>query len=926
MLRANWLTALYLTFISGILYGQDSKYGYQLPTEGTVRVLVIFAEIVQTGTCTGASYGPSDGAWVSGPSAPINADNYLDPNVIPSPLTKLSRYYKDMSLGELKVVGDYFDRTVQVPCTLFSSMSNESAINQLNTELIAAGITTTKHGLTINAFDNYQNGTSGTLRSPGSPDGNIDATVIIWRNHPSFGCGAGYGVGNYLSEPLLTKTCNLYGAWDGCPSSWATNYDSFFVAEFFHALFGGNNFHTGGGAAASSFMFDGVASFSTTAQNGSASNTVCGWDRNFMDWRGTRNYRISALDQTNTEVPADITIASHPNTSYFVLRDFVTYGDAIRIKLPHLNWQVNGDTKNQYLWIENHQSGKTLTSEFDKNKGCLPWSAGIYAYIQVGKEVISGSNIYSSSPYAAPNALKDWLFPLCAEGNFDHYYEYATENQNAMNCAWNNNSLPYSQIYPNNTKKANPFTGYNDLYGRIDSDQDGTFDAGDTWQPVFQKYLTTPNASPPNPTIPWWGDGLDAFTANGQKISIGTNPSSATVLTNTQGFTPPMQDYENETIRLNNLSVEIINNNYYNDPNTNNRKAILVAIRWDDKDIASNVRWCGNITAAKDINDPSNRNTQINVLSLKKITLDRGLSPTRLVSTLENGNYYFTRPTTLHLMTGSSLTFQNSSSMDVINGSTLHLMAGSNTIIGPNSSINIDATSYICIEPGANITFQDPLTSKIIVNGVAYSNLISLSNVILANAPNNYHAYTSITTSTNTNMPANGPVELGAGQLVNLLPGTTITPSNAGNTFRAYIGLFTIDCAHYEPLETGVTSDRSGCSGYVEGEFAFFNDLWYIHHPFVEEPTVEEAPKIFDDFTIYPNPSDGLFNLICPKNDLIKTIIVRDLAGQILEQIDNSKNLNTSIISFNLRNHSSGVMLVEIVCEKQTVIKRIVLQ
>jgi hypothetical protein len=641
MLRANWLAALYLILFSGILYGQESKYGYQLPTEGTIRVLIIFAEIVPTGTCTGTAYDPSDPAWISGSAAPINADKYLDPNVIASPLTKLSRYYDEISLGELNVVGDYFDRTVQVPCSLFSSMADESAINQLNTELLAAGITTTKHGHTLNEFDYYQNGSAGFFRSPVSPDGNIDATVIIWRNHPTYQCGAGLGVGNYLSEPVLSKTCSLFGSWDGCPSSWATGYDTFFPAEFFHALFGGNNFHTGSGASLGSFMHNGTGSFSTTAQNSSVSNTVCGWDRNFMDWRGTRTYRISALDQTNTEVPTDITIASHPNTSYFVLRDFVTYGDAIRIKLPHLNWQTNGDTKNQYLWIENHQSGKLSSGEFDINKGCNAWSAGLYAYVQVGKEVISGSNIYDGYPFASPNALKDWLFPLPAEGRYDHYYEYATENQNPLTCAWNNYSLPYSQTYPDNTKKPNPFTGFSDLYGKVDSDQDGTYDLGDTWQPLFQKYLTTPNGVPPSPTIPSWGDGQDAFTATGQKISIGTNPSSATVLTNTQGYNPPMQDYENETIRLNNLSVEIINNNYYNDLNPNSRKAMLIAVRWDDKDIASNVRWCGNITAAKDINDPSNRNTQINVLPLKKITLDRSLSPTRLVSTLENGKYYF---------------------------------------------------------------------------------------------------------------------------------------------------------------------------------------------------------------------------------------------------------------------------------------------
>lgn len=926
--KVRWFFMLLSALLSHAAISQDSKFGYQLPTEGTVRVLLVFAEIVQNGNCAGAQYNPSDPAWLTGPAAPPNADNYLDPFVISNYNTHISRYYKESSLGELNVLGDYFDRTVQVPCNLFSQLGNASAVQQLNTELMQNGITTTKHGLTIDDFDDYQWLNNGIYKPAGNPDGKIDATVIIWRNHPTYTCGSGLGIANVaINQSVYNKTSYMYGAWDGCPSNWANSYENFFIIEYFHSMFGGNNFHTGGGASNGTFMFDALGTYSTTAQAGSSSQVANGWDRNFMGWKGNRTYQISALDQANTEVVSDITIATHPNTTFFVLRDYVTEGDAVRIKLPHLNWTTSGDNKNQYLWIENHQVGRTGSGEFDINKGCVQWAPGLYMYLQVGKDILSGTNLYNGAESTA-NSLKDWFFPMSAEGNYDYFYEYSTKNINNLNCAWGNASLPYSKFFTDGTTKPNPFTGYNDQWGRIDSNQDGIYNAADTWQPTFQKYLGIPNGSPPNPTIPVWGDNLDAFTTTGQKISIGTNPSTATVYTNRQASNAPF-NFDNQTVRLNNLSVSIVNDNFYNETDPNAKKAFLICIKWDDKDIAQDVRWCGNITAANDVNDPALRNTQINVLPNKKITLDRGLSPTKLTSTLIGTTYYFNDPTCLHLLSGSTTTLQSGASIHVINGSFLHVASGANLIIGPNATINVDATSQICIEPGANVTFQSQTTSKIIVNGIAYSNIINLVNVTLANAPTNYHAYTSISTSGSTIMPTAGPVVLEAGQAIVMGPNTRITPSNSGNPFRAFIGT-PINCAGYPPLENGVLQDRHDTEAGIvldTGMYAFMDDIWTIQYPYLLGTWDDEidGENFAEELSIYPNPSNQIFNIKCPKYDLIETVTVRNMAGQVILIIDNTTEKETHKIQFKLNGVSSGMYLVEIKCEKETVMKRIVL-
>ena len=50
-------------------------------------------------------------------------------------------------------------------------------------------------------------------------------------------------------------------------------------------------------------------------------------------------------------------MASHAGEKTFTLRDFVTYGDVIRIKLPYKDSEF---ASNQYIWLENHQSGKMI--------------------------------------------------------------------------------------------------------------------------------------------------------------------------------------------------------------------------------------------------------------------------------------------------------------------------------------------------------------------------------------------------------------------------------------------------------------------------------------------------------------------------------------------------------------------------------------
>ncbi|CAN5502105.1 hypothetical protein BH10BAC1_BH10BAC1_04140 [soil metagenome] len=909
--KMQYFSFLFITicvlFPSKLTSQVESKNGIYVPAKGTVHVLIVFAELV--GPCSDLVTSAN---WPSGSAAPPNADLYFDYVVSANPLTAISRYYKDISLGELNVIGDYYDGTVQVPCSLVSSLGGnyyKAAISQLNTDWLPAGDGNyyTKNGLNLNDFDDYQTLPNGILKNSGNSDGNIDCTIILWRNNPSVGCGAGLGVGNFLTAPLKGKNVYLYGSWDYCPDKLNTTagiqgYDDFFTIEFMHAIFGDNNFHVGGGAASGTYMFDNSFVFSTN--QGFTSNIACGWDRNFLDWKGSRLYSISAQNLSGTETPSDISINSTPNTTYYVLRDFVTIGDAVRIRLPHFNNDVSSgnlsgydllDKKNQYLWVENHQ----LINEFDKNKGkseCSTWSPGLYFYIQTGKDLTNGPNVYGGTN-ASPNQLNDWFFPLPAEGRWDYYYDFAERNQNGQVCQWGNRSVPYSNYFPDGSTKPNPFTGYSDLWGHIDTDgdlaggadlpnspRDGyinpTDKAGDHWQPWFQKWTSIPTGSgssiPAN--IPMWGDEFDAFTGNGQKISIGTNPSSAPVLTMIEGGTIP-QTYDNRSIHLNNLSVEILDDDFYGGGSGN--QAYLIKVSWDDKAIPNDVRWCGNIILKNETVDPLARNMEIDLFPNKIITVDKGLSPVKLnENTLGSGD--FSDPSFLHLLNGTITTLQSGSQIKVINGSTFHVQAGANLIIGHNASVNIDATSFICIEEGANVIFQDPNTSKIIVNGIPYLKDYDLQNIVLSSLSTNYYALNSITTtgtSTPVTMPASGDVILQAKKEVTLYPNTSIVVQ-PGQSFTAKIDDPYFCLPTYDLKMVDANSGNSG-----ENSMSVIEDQYISQSP--EAEPIKIKPSENFSFTVFPNPNNGNFTIRLKnleQNSITGTITVYNFMGTIILQ------------------------------------------
>ncbi|MBR5665824.1 MAG: hypothetical protein IKX13_08770, partial [Bacteroidales bacterium] len=159
---------------------------------------------------------------------------------------------------------------------------------------------------------------------------------------------------------------------------------------------------------------------------------VCcnGYERWRMHWKhpDAPDY-ITARDSTSTShVVSDISRADGNRT--FRLRNFVTWGDAVRIRLPYTD---SSACSNQYIWLENHkvgQNGKLDFLQHSNENTCRPKGAsGIYAYYQIGRDTLVGSK--KTVWYGDE---RDNLRQIPAEGYHDYTLVTDSAHSYLLNC------------------------------------------------------------------------------------------------------------------------------------------------------------------------------------------------------------------------------------------------------------------------------------------------------------------------------------------------------------------------------------------------------------------------------------------------------------------------------------------------------------
>jgi hypothetical protein len=340
----------------------------------------------------------------------------------------------------------------------------------------------------------------------------------------------------------------------------------------------------------------------------------------------------------------------------------VQTGDAIRIELPYLNIYSEGINK-QWLWLENHQK---VNGNIDHAKNTRK---GLYAYIQVGKETLSGSGTFGGNC--------NYTWPVSAFGNFDFLVNEETQD------------------YLVNDSLSNPFTGYNNLIL-------GVYDLKDHDELIFRNevfvaknikfngtYLDSSNFN--FQTYPLFGTSMDAFQP-GDKIGIERNPAAVPLLTyrtsgspRTRPRLPVLSD--NRMIHVNGISVEFLEQL----PDG----SIKLRIRWDDNHIGRDVRWCGDI----------HLHEELLLEKGNKIRLDYGLTPQRPVDPLRiKGENVFSDPSSITLNEGTGIVMKKRSNLVLDNRSSLILKPGSQISLERGSKIIVGDSCSLLIHPEAEIT------------------------------------------------------------------------------------------------------------------------------------------------------------------------------------------------------------------------------
>ena len=698
----------------------NSANGYSLPAKDTLRVLVVFAEINYD---VGTDPNPNSTPGWSVHSLPTWANNLYDPYPpTGNPIGLLTKYFLSASTGNYLLLGDYLlaPNNGGIFSVNNSSVSGLDYEGALCTEIDQTmnGNFVTGHGLNDQSyFDLWTKTSSGIAKIHPSIDdpGRYDHVVFIWRNHEYNGRGYSVGSSNDSFLGYNIDTYTFQGTWDRIPTNIVRH-------EYAHQLLGGNDFHAGGGGWGNTgdYWIPRTAGWSLLGLYGCSFLTWNAWDRYRLDWNAPGNtFNPSARNSDNSyEVNGDLDATDPSDEGIYTLRDFMTTGDAIRIKIPF----IDPDTEfPQYLWLENHNGIALNGNPFDQwqyqsNGTCVDSASyGLYAYMQIDREVKE-----STSWAEIFQGHADYLRPIIASGFYDREFESAQ---------YFNTCIQWGYTQPFIVGEPNPLTGGSDQeYYTIDVDNNGEITQDDQLPNAVKKI-----------------DGVyieklfqNGHTSHGfrlgenSKIGIGTNPSSASMM-NLVGKNAPIYSEKNlRKIYLNGISIEILEQN----ANGN----IKVDIQFDQIDIQNDVRWCADEIVLSPIQ--SSTGYSLNITEGNTLLLDQGITATGMENpVLFEGNYIFTKPTIfrctdgsyLHLDENSIIDLQNQTTFILENGSTLELeddaflnvsnscslvlRDGSFLIIHGSGEALIEDGGYLCIEQGAQIELLDEESHLVLNDG-----------------------------------------------------------------------------------------------------------------------------------------------------------------------------------------------------------------
>lgn len=712
-----------------------SPNGIEFTPKGDFKVLIIcvgfgapYDSYEMPGWATGVNTLPD---WVNNNSAFYRNNTEFNNPATVNDKNNISRFYYEMSKGTFRMTADVYPTRINInPAGSYGWFSlNRKVIEKMKVE---------NPNFDWAPYDKRTNSPNYLSdNSISNADSVPDYVVIVYRfqqikdntstsnwyiNPPIpgmmhwSGSGGGYAAINGLSGINYNGyTFKEKSGYTHC--SGTSSIFSLFIHEVAHSIFDCSHYANANGIVGN-YFYNQLGGWGMMNLAGTAFCCANGWERWYLGWIDLKTNGVNSDVKSSVDLPA---------SKEFTLRDFITTGDVVRIKIP------NGTDSDQYLWLENHQGKSIFDDRSWTGNGCeensLPPSPrGLVAYV----ESIAGDRNYPFDFWEdtlSANGIK----PLHSKGNYDYSFLGPSE----ISCLlWRNPIFNILQGI------ANPIAGQNGLEGiRLDYNSNNIIDI----HTDLNNLGTSPNEyhwvakRAGNMTYDFLGSDINFVV--GQKLGIATNPA----LINR----PVYDDNKNKmtSYYLNGISVLVSSIA----PNGD----VKVKVSYNDVEVNSNIRWTGNIVLP-DIT--SNADPDLDLLPNKTITINKSGSSNRhtKTTTIDNNfinlttfncsaNSYFRlqnnskvivdNSSTFTLESGSTLEINDGAQLVIENGSRLEVQSGATILIKGSGGIVIKCSGTLCAQQGSIINLQDVLSCiHFIGNGSLSSGcLTNLSGVITGN-------------------------------------------------------------------------------------------------------------------------------------------------------------------------------------------------
>ncbi len=649
---------------------RSSTYGLVHTPKGNLHALIIFVHFPDEDT---TNWGKWKYDEIPDFAKPDN--NSLFSSEINQIGTKdnLSKWYNDMSMGKFKFTADIFPESI--PLKLKGRQSN----GNINKEIFLY-IDKQYPNYDWSKYDQRKNNPSWKIDNSinPQPDGNLDYVILLYRRKGMGGLAAIQGgyfpLGNYkVSSGYTSVRTNTN----------SEGLSDLFIHEFGHNLYSSPHIGIANGVLGQ--YLRGTSAWSMSNATDRVFYTVNAWERWYLGWTEIKYDIVKPLHDTIVEID-----------------DYITTGDAIRIRIPH---------SNQHLWIENHQKINTFDRHrYLKNafgKELTNPKKGIYMYV----ENISPARNSIHSFNTGANGIR----VLHPEGNHNFRYKDSLYKEKKW---WG------QSVYDFYTTTANPIEGYalNHVV-MFDYNKDGhiRYNANAN-HPRSKKnegmYIFSLNNQE---RCSWTGEGL-AFKA-GSIINIATNP-----------MVLPLRKYNQRerlmtSAYLNGLSIKVL---------SIKEGKSKISIAYNSYGINQKTRWSAQeIIFQADTAYEQYANLELNA----DLTLAKSQTPA--IHDKINGSY--NRSTILRIASGNTFEINKDAILRLTDSTHLIIEKEAKLIIEEGAYLICDKQVALLIDENAiinnngeiilskktQVNFLNDAVSQSVVKPISLQEITNLSNVKL---------------------------------------------------------------------------------------------------------------------------------------------------------------------------------------------------